>query len=111
MATGRVAAMVDPIVAPWDIGPMPVLLAEAGGRFTDLSGVETIESGSGVGSNGLVHHELLALLGQLTPWRYPGGATSSRSTAVSASSRSPRARATRDRMVPTGTSHTSAASA
>ncbi len=62
VATGRVAAMVDPIVAPWDIGPMPVLLAEAGGRFTDLSGVETIETGSGLGSNGLVHHELLSLL-------------------------------------------------
>jgi histidinol phosphatase-like enzyme (inositol monophosphatase family) len=62
VATGRVAAMVDPIVEPYDIAPMPVVLAEAGGRFTDLSGHETIESGSGLASNGLVHHELLALL-------------------------------------------------
>ena len=30
VATGRVAAMVDPVVEPYDIGPMPVLLA--GGR-------------------------------------------------------------------------------
>jgi histidinol-phosphatase len=62
VATGRVAAMVDPIVEPYDVGPMPVLLAEAGGRFTDLAGAETIESGSGLGTNSLVHHELLALL-------------------------------------------------
>ena len=62
VATGRAAAMVDPIVEPYDVGPMPVLLAEAGGRFTDLRGDATIEGGSGIGTNGLVHDELLALL-------------------------------------------------
>lgn len=62
VATGRVAAMVDPIVEPYDVGPMPVLLAEAGGRFTDLTGVPTIEGGSGIASNGLVHDQLLDLL-------------------------------------------------
>jgi histidinol-phosphatase len=62
VATGRVAAMVDPIVAPYDIAPMPVICSEAGGRFTDLAGDETIESGSGVATNGHVHEELLALL-------------------------------------------------
>jgi histidinol-phosphatase len=62
VATGRVAAMVDPIVEPYDIGPMPVILAEAGGRFTDLAGDDTIETGSGVASNGLVHEQLLAIL-------------------------------------------------
>ena len=60
VATGRVVAMVDPIVEPYDVGPMPVLLAEAGGRFTDLAGAPTIEGGSGLGTNGLVHDELLA---------------------------------------------------
>ena len=62
VATGRVAAMVDPTVEPYDIGPMPVLLAEAGGRFTDLHGEATIEGGSGLATNGLVHDELLELL-------------------------------------------------
>jgi histidinol-phosphatase len=62
VATGRVAAMVDPAAAPYDLGPMPVLLREAGGRFTDLAGVETIESGSGMATNGHVHDELRALL-------------------------------------------------
>lgn len=62
VATGRVAAMVDPIVEPYDLGPMPVILAEAGGRFSDLAGGAGIEGGSGLGSNGAVHDELLALL-------------------------------------------------
>jgi histidinol phosphatase-like enzyme (inositol monophosphatase family) len=62
VATGRVAAMVDPVVEPYDVGPMPVVLAEAGGTFTDLGGRSTIEGGSGLGSNGRVHDQLLALL-------------------------------------------------
>jgi len=62
VATGRVAAMFDPLAEPYDLGPMPVLLAEAGGRFTDLRGEVTIEGGSGVASNGHVHDELLTLL-------------------------------------------------
>jgi histidinol-phosphatase len=62
VATGRVAAMVDPVAEPYDLGPMPVLLSEAGGRFTDLDGRPGIEGGSGLGSNGAIHDELLALL-------------------------------------------------
>ena len=62
MATGRVAAMVDPVVAPYDVGPMPVVLSEAGGRFTDLSGAERIDGGSGLATNGHIHEELQALL-------------------------------------------------
>jgi fructose-1,6-bisphosphatase/inositol monophosphatase family enzyme len=63
VASGRVAAMVDPIVEPYDVGPMPVLLAEAGGRFTDLAGRDRIDGGSGLATNGQVHDALLALLG------------------------------------------------
>jgi len=62
VATGRVEAMVDPSVEPYDVGPMPVLLTEAGGRFTDLQGAVSIEGGTGMATNGLVHDELLALL-------------------------------------------------
>lgn len=62
VATGRAAAMVDPVVEPYDVGPMPVILAEAGGRFTDLAGAESIEGGSGLATNGHLHDELLALL-------------------------------------------------
>jgi len=62
VVTGRVAAMVDPVAEPYDLGPMPVLLAEAGGRFTDVDGEVSIERGSGVATNGHLHDELLAVL-------------------------------------------------
>jgi histidinol phosphatase-like enzyme (inositol monophosphatase family) len=63
VATGRMEAMIDPVAAYYDLAPMPVILAEAGGRFTDLEGREGPGRGSGVASNGRVHDELLALLG------------------------------------------------
>jgi histidinol phosphatase-like enzyme (inositol monophosphatase family) len=61
VATGRLDAMVDPLVALWDVAPMPVILAEAGGRFTDLTGVARADGGSGAASAGTIHDELLAL--------------------------------------------------
>jgi histidinol-phosphatase len=62
VATGRAAAMIDPVVEAYDVGPMPVILAEAGGRFTDLDGSATISGGSGLGTNGRLHDVLLELL-------------------------------------------------
>jgi histidinol phosphatase-like enzyme (inositol monophosphatase family) len=62
VATGRALGMVDPRVEPYDIAPMPVILAEAGGRFTDLAGDVRIDSGSGVASNGHAHDALLDAL-------------------------------------------------
>ncbi|MEE8441312.1 MAG: inositol monophosphatase family protein [Spirochaetia bacterium] len=60
VATGRYEVMIDPIMNPWDIGPLPVIIAEAGGRFTDLSGDGGLGA-SGIASNGVLHDELLAL--------------------------------------------------
>jgi histidinol-phosphatase len=54
--------MVDPVAAAWDLAPMPVILEEAGGRFTDWAGAEGIDGGNGVASNGALHDELLAAL-------------------------------------------------
>lgn len=62
VATGRVEAMVDPVAARWDLAAMPVIIGEAGGRFTDLSGVARSDGGNGLASNGVLHDELLALL-------------------------------------------------
>jgi histidinol-phosphatase len=62
VATGRMEVMVDPAVSPYDVAPMPVVLAEAGGRFTDLDGNEGYAGGSGLATNGLLHDEVLALL-------------------------------------------------
>jgi histidinol-phosphatase len=59
VATGRAEAMVDPIVSIWDIAPMAIILPEAGGRFTSLSGNDSITENTGISSNGLVHEEIL----------------------------------------------------
>ena len=63
VATGRAETMVDHAAAHWDLAPMPVIIAEAGGRFTDLEGVVTASGGSGVATNGPIHTDVLRLLG------------------------------------------------
>jgi histidinol-phosphatase len=42
VASGRVDLMLDPVMNPWDCGPFPPILREAGGYFGDWSGNETI---------------------------------------------------------------------
>ena len=68
VATGRAEAMIDPIVSIWDIAPITVIINEAGGRFSDVDGIDRIDGGTGIGTNGLIHDELLAeLAAQGTP--------------------------------------------
>lgn len=62
VATGRAEAMVDPGAEVWDLAPLPVIITEAGGRFTGTDGSDGIASGSAVASNGLVHDALLSVL-------------------------------------------------
>ncbi len=59
VATGRYEAMIDPVVSPWDVGPLPVIIEEAGGRFSDLSGDEVLGA-SAIASNGALHDQLLS---------------------------------------------------
>lgn len=42
VATGRVDAMVDPIVSRWDISALALIVREAGGKFTDVHGQEDL---------------------------------------------------------------------
>ena len=60
VATGRIEAQVDPVMAPWDAGPFLTITTEAGGLFTTLSGDATVHGGAGVSSNGLIHKKVLA---------------------------------------------------
>jgi histidinol phosphatase-like enzyme (inositol monophosphatase family) len=62
VATGRADVMVDPVLSSWDAAPLLTILTEAGGRFTDLDGNESIHGGSGVSSSGKLHEEVLGLL-------------------------------------------------
>ena len=62
VATGRVEAMVDPVAAAWDVAAMPVIIGEAGGKFTDFAGVTRLDGGSGLATNGRLHDEVLELV-------------------------------------------------
>lgn len=42
VAAGRIDAMIDPVVARWDISAMAVIVREAGGLFTDFEGNEEL---------------------------------------------------------------------
>jgi len=64
VATGRAEVMVDPEANRWDLAPMLVLITEAGGRFTDLSGTARFDGGNGVASNGRLHDAALAVLAE-----------------------------------------------
>lgn len=62
VATGRADAWFDPVMNPWDSGPFPVILEEAGGVFTDWRGRADIRGGSAAASHAAMHGELLGLL-------------------------------------------------
>jgi histidinol-phosphatase len=62
VAEGAVDASFEPEVSLWDLAPLQVVVKEAGGRFTDLSGAARADGGSAVCSNGLLHDEVLAAL-------------------------------------------------
>lgn len=61
VATGRALVMVDPIMNVWDAAAIQPILEEAGGTFTDWRGSATIHGGEGIGTNGLVLDEVLAI--------------------------------------------------
>lgn len=67
VACGAIDAMIDPSVSLWDVAPLPVILAEAGGRFTALDGsAPTLEPGrstSAVATSAAVHDAVIAALG------------------------------------------------
>jgi histidinol phosphatase-like enzyme (inositol monophosphatase family) len=61
VATGRALAMVDPIMNLWDAASLQPILREAGGSFTDWAGRDTVYGGEGIGTNGRVLAEVLAI--------------------------------------------------
>jgi histidinol-phosphatase len=62
VAEGAADLAVEPEVSLWDLAAVKVIVEEAGGRFTDLAGVDTADGGSAVCSNGLLHDQALAAL-------------------------------------------------
>lgn len=63
VATGRAEVMVDPILARWDAAALKPVVEEAGGVYTDFSGVATQLSDSGISTNQALAAEVRDLLG------------------------------------------------
>jgi histidinol-phosphatase len=59
VAEGAVDISAEPEVSLWDLAALQVIVEEAGGTFTDLSGRATPDGGSVVATNGLLHAEVL----------------------------------------------------
>ena len=62
VAEGAAEAMFETGMKSWDLAAPTVVIEEAGGRVTDVLGERRIDAPSFVGSNGLLHDELLARL-------------------------------------------------
>jgi histidinol-phosphatase len=62
VAEGSVDVAIDPAVKIWDCAPLKIIVEEAGGKFTDMSGRAVIDGGSGVSTNGLLQAEVLTAI-------------------------------------------------
>ncbi|MGH3811014.1 MAG: histidinol-phosphatase [Pseudonocardiaceae bacterium] len=59
VAEGAIDLAAEPVVNPWDVAAVQVLVEQAGGRFTDLDGAPRYDSGTALSSNGLLHDAAL----------------------------------------------------
>ena len=55
VATGRADVMLDPVMNAWDCAALLPIVREAGGRFSDWTGVERIDGGDAVSTNAALH--------------------------------------------------------
>ena len=62
VAEGAIEIAVEPLVAWWDMAAVKVIVEEAGGRFSTLTGQRTANGGSAVSTNALLHEPVLAAL-------------------------------------------------
>ena len=74
VAAGRAEIMVDPVVSLWDIAPFPLLMKEAGGKFSTIDGKTELFDANGkptapsyegftsIATNGLLHDTALDCL-------------------------------------------------
>jgi myo-inositol-1(or 4)-monophosphatase len=62
VASGRLELMLDPVMNPYDCGPFPVILREAGGYFGDWSGNETIYGQEAISTTRELLPEVLRLI-------------------------------------------------
>ncbi len=63
LAEGRLEFVAEFGVKEYDIAALVPIVHEAGGRFTDIDGADSIASGSSLATNGRLHADFLSLLG------------------------------------------------
>lgn len=63
VATGQAEIMIDPIVSVWDVAPLPVIMQEAGGQYSDLKGGQDILKELLVGESSLESDTKTAIAG------------------------------------------------
>ena len=62
LATGRIDFCVNLLDMPWDCAAAAAIVAEAGGRWSNADGAESVHRGTFVGSNGVLHQAVLDAL-------------------------------------------------
>jgi histidinol-phosphatase len=62
VAQGSAEAMLEYGVNPWDMAAPHLIVTEAGGRMTDLTGLTTWSSPQVLSTNGVLHDRVLAIL-------------------------------------------------
>ncbi|MGZ4120219.1 MAG: inositol monophosphatase family protein [Actinomycetota bacterium] len=54
--------MVEPEVALWDLAALKIIVEEAGGKMTSLTGADRLDAGTCLTTNGHLHDEMLGAL-------------------------------------------------
>ncbi len=67
LAEGAVDIAAEPSLAVYDMAALVPIVTEAGGRFTSLAGRPGPFGGNALATNGLLHDEVLARLGDVRP--------------------------------------------
>ncbi len=62
VAEGALDLAAEPIANAWDLAAVQLLVTEAGGTFTDLTGEPRFDGGSALATNGHLHEAALAVL-------------------------------------------------
>jgi histidinol-phosphatase len=62
VAEGAADAMIEPVLALWDVAALRPIVEEAGGRLSDLTGTGWADEAPCVTSNGALHDEILSIL-------------------------------------------------
>lgn len=64
VARGAAEVMVEPILAPWDVFPLEVIVEEAGGRTSHFDGTPFQGLGNCLTTNGVLHDQFVTTLSE-----------------------------------------------